>query len=56
LLAQRGAFACFDAAAVFDANTESCFAIFFDPQCGHSVPCQRVLATSRSKFFPHSLQ
>jgi hypothetical protein len=55
-VAQRGALVCFDAPAVFDANTESFFSIFFDPQCGHSVPCQRVVATSRSKSFSHSLQ
>jgi hypothetical protein len=36
-----------------DANTESFFDNFFDPQCGHSVPSQSVERTSTSLSFPH---
>lgn len=36
-----------------EANTESFFASFSEPQCGHFVPSQLLERTSTSLSFPH---
>ena len=42
--------------ATLDANTESFFCNFVEPQCGHSVPCQSVVRTRISLSRSHLSQ
>lgn len=42
--------------ALVEANVENFLASFFDPQCGHGVPSQRLERTSTSLSCSQSLQ
>jgi hypothetical protein len=42
--------------ATEEANMDSFFVSFFEPQCGQGVPCHWLECTSNSKSLSHSRQ